>query len=356
MSILAKDTLTMPVLRILDEQGQLLNPHLMPDLPDEKLRELMRRMLFTRVWDERARLLIRQGGLHFYAPMAGQEASMVGSEAATRREDFLLPTYRDGAQAVLHGWPLYQWVLYFRGHQHGGEIPPDVNVLPPQVIIGAQMVQATGVALAFKLRGQARVAITYTGDGGTSEGDFYEGLNFAGVFQVPAVFIVQNNQFAISVPVQAQTAASTLAQKAGAAGIPGVLVDGMDVLAVYAATKQAVDRAREGGGPTLIEMLTYRYGPHTMSGDDPARYRNKELDAAWQQRDPLLRFRAYLTGRKLWSQAEEEATVADAKSTVGAAIEQADAYPGLTVAGLIDSMFEQLPEALRRQSGTYKDG
>ncbi|MCY0900609.1 MAG: thiamine pyrophosphate-dependent dehydrogenase E1 component subunit alpha, partial [Firmicutes bacterium] len=278
-------------LRVLDEEGRVVNRDLLPKLTDQQLRDLMRKMVFTRVWDGRAVKLTRQGRLGFYAPVAGQEASMIGSEAATERDDFLLPSYRDIPQAVWHGWPMYQAFLYSRGHQHGGQFPEDVHVLMPQIIIGAQIVQAAGVALGFKLRGEERVAFTYIGDGGTSQGDFYEGINFAGAYQAPAVFIIQNNQFAISVPVRLQTAADSLAKKADAAGVPNVQVDGMDVLAVYAATRQAVDRARFGGGPSVIETVTFRYGPHTMSGDDPTRYRTKDMEAVWKEKDPLVRFR-----------------------------------------------------------------
>jgi pyruvate dehydrogenase E1 component alpha subunit len=342
-----------PLQQVLDPKGNVVNSELMPKLSDEELRELMRRMVFIRVLDQRAVKLTRQGRLGFYAPVAGQEAAMIGSEYATRKEDFILPGYRDVPQLYFHGWPLYQWVLFSRGHQHGSEIPKDVNVLMPQIIIGAQYVQAAGTAMAFKLRNEKRVAITYTGDGGTSQGDFYEGINFAGAYQLPAVFIVQNNQFAISVPVQLQTAAETLAQKAVAAGIPGVQVDGNDVLAMYAVTKQAVERAREGHGPTLIEAVTFRFGPHTMSGDDPTRYRTKDLENEWEQKDPLVRFRAFLQNKGLWTDQDEERAMEEAREALNDALKKADEYPKMTIPGLIDSMFEVLPESLKRQRAEY---
>jgi pyruvate dehydrogenase E1 component alpha subunit len=353
MSTLLEQTNSVPYLQVLDENGIVVNPELMPDLSDEQLREFMRRMVFIRILDQRAVKLTRQGRLGFYAPVAGQEAAMIGSEAATNKEDFLLPGYRDVPQALFHGWPLYQWVLFSRGHQHGSDMPKDVNVLMPQIIIGAQYVQTTGVAMAFKLRGEKRVAFTYTGDGGTSQGDFYEGMNFAGAFHAPAVFVVQNNQFAISVPVRLQTAAETLAQKAIAAGIPGVQVDGNDILAMYAATKQAVDRAREGDGPSLIEALTFRFGPHTMSGDDPTRYRTKELETEWEQKDPLVRFRKFLESKNLWSQEEEERVMDEAKTEFNESIKKADSYEQMTIPGLVDSMFETLPEQLKAQRAEY---
>jgi len=346
-------TKSVPYLQILDESGTIVNPDLMPKLTDEELRALMHKMVFTRIWDGRAVKLTRQGRLGFYAPVAGQEASMIGSEAATTKDDFLLPSYRDVPQAVWHGWPLYQAFLYSRGHQHGGQFPADVNVMMPQIIIGAQIVQATGIAMAFKLKDEKRVAVTYIGDGGTSQGDFYEGINFAGAFHVPAVFIVQNNQFAISVPVEAQTAAQTLAQKGVAAGIPCMQVDGMDVLAVYAATKQAVDRAKNGDGPSLIESITFRYGPHTMAGDDPTRYRTKDMESDWEKKDPLVRFRTFLEKKGLWTQEDEDAVIEEAKNAVSAALKQADEYPKMTIPDLIDSMFEQLPADLLAQKAEY---
>ncbi|MCI0182059.1 MAG: pyruvate dehydrogenase (acetyl-transferring) E1 component subunit alpha [Acidibacillus sp.] len=336
-------------LQVLDAEGNVVNPSLMPNLTDEQLRSLMHKMVFTRIWDQRAIKLTRQGRLGFYAPVGGQEASMIGSEAATEKEDFLFPSYRDVPQSVWHGWPLYQAFLYSRGHQHGGQFPQDVHVIMPQIIIGAQIVQTAGTALAFKLRKEKRVAFTYIGDGGTSQGDFYEGINFAGAYQAPAVFVVQNNQFAISVPVALQTAAETLANKAVAAGIPGVQVDGMDVLAVYGAMKQAVDRARAGEGPSLIETMTFRYGPHTMSGDDPTRYRSKELEEEWQKKDPLVRFRNFLQSKNLWSKEDEDLVIEEAKAAVNDALAKADAYQKMTIPGLIDSMFKTLPADLIAQ-------
>ncbi len=340
-------------IQVLDKEGNVVNPELIPDLKDEELRELMHRMVFSRIWDQRAIKLTRQGRLGFYAPFAGQEASMIGSEFATKKEDFIVPGYRDMPQCVWHGWPLYQAFLYSRGHQQGGQFPEDVNVMLPQIIIGAQIVQTTGIALGFKLKNEKRVAVTYTGDGGTSQGDFYEGMNFAGAFGAPAVFIVQNNQFAISVPREFQTKAKTLAQKAIAAGIPGVQVDGMDVLAMYVATKQAVERAREGNGPSMIESVTFRYGPHTMSGDDPTRYRTKETESEWEARDPLIRFRAYLESKNLWTKEDEERVIEEAKNAVTDALKKADQAPKMTIPGLIDSMFENTTNQLEMQKAEY---
>jgi pyruvate dehydrogenase E1 component alpha subunit len=341
------------LLQILAPDGTVVRPEMMPQLSDDELRELMRKMVFTRVWDQRAISLNRQGRLGFYAPVAGQEAAMVGSEAALSKEDFILPSYRDIPQMVWHGFPLYQAFLYSRGHVHGGQIPEGVNVLMPQIIIAAQCTQLSGVAMGFKLRNEKRVAITYFGDGATSQGDFYEGMNFAGVYKLPAIFFSQNNGYAISVPFEKQTAAENIAVKAKAAGIASARVDGMDILAVYKAVQEAKERGLAGDGATLIEALTYRYGPHTMAGDDPTRYRTGEEQGEWEQRDPLIRFRKFLEGKGLWSEKDEEAVIEEAKQAVADAIKKADEYPKMKVTDLIDVMFETLPAELEAQKAEY---
>lgn len=341
------------MLKVLSPEGKIINEDMVPDLTDDQLREIMRRMVFTRAWDKRAVSLQRQGRLGFYAPVSGQEASMIASEFATQKEDFICPGYRDMPQLVWHGYPMYQAFLYSRGHQHGGEIPEGVNVLLPQIIIGAQIVQASGVAMGFKLKKQKNVVVAYTGDGGSSQGDFYEGLNFAGAFNLPVVFIVQNNQYAISTPRSKQTAAETIAQKAVAAGIRGIQVDGMDALAVYKATHDAVERARNGEGPTLIETVTYRFGPHSMSGDDPSKYRTKDEQGEWENIDPLIRMRKYLEAKGLWSEEEENQVMEEAKATVNEQIKKAEQTPKMTIAGLIDSMFEVTPPELEEQKALF---
>jgi len=343
------------MLQILNENGEVVNEEALPDLSDEELKELMHRMVYTRILDQRSIALNRQGRLGFYAPTAGQEASQLGTHFALEKEDFILPGYRDVPQLIWHGLPLYQAFLFSRGHFHGNQFPEGVNALSPQIIIGAQYTQAAGVALGMKRRGKKSVAITYTGDGGTSEGDFYEGMNFAAVYDAPAIFVVQNNHFAISVPREKQTKAKTLAQKAVAVGIPGIQVDGMDVLAVYAATKQARERAINGEGPTLIETLTYRYGPHTMAGDDPTRYRTEEMDTEWERQDPLVRFRKYLEAKGLWSEEEENKVIDQAKEEIKAAIKDADNYPKMKVSDLINNMYEVLPSNLEEQLEVYKE-
>lgn len=341
--------------QILNEEGVIVNENANPNLSDTELVELMSRMVYTRILDQRSISLNRQGRLGFYAPTAGQEASQIASHFALEKEDFILPGYRDVPQIVWHGLPLEKAFLFSRGHFIGNQAPEGVNVLAPQIIIGAQIIQTAGIALGIKKRGKQAVAVTYTGDGGSSQGDFYEGINFAGAFKAPAIFIVQNNQFAISTPRELQSAAKTIAQKGVAAGIPSVQVDGMDPLAVYVATKTARERALKGEGPSLIETVCYRYGPHTMAGDDPTRYRTSEDDSAWALKDPLVRFRKYLEAKGLWNDAKEEEVIERAKEDIKIAIKKADAAPKQKVTELIENMQRgDMPYNLKEQYEIYK--
>ena len=343
------------MVQILDVDGNVVNEDLVPDLTDEQLVELMERMVWTRILDQRSISLNRQGRLGFYAPTAGQEASQLASQYALEGEDFILPGYRDVPQLIWHGLPFTEAFLFSRGHFKGNQFPEGVNALSPQIIIGAQYVQTAGVAFGLKKRGKNAVAITYTGDGGSSQGDFYEGINFASAYKAPAIFVIQNNNYAISTPRSKQTAAETLAQKAISVGVPGIQVDGMDALAVYQATLEARERAIAGEGPTVIETLTYRYGSHTMAGDDPTRYRTSDEDAEWEKKDPLVRFRKYLESKGLWNEDKENEVIERAKSEIKAAIKEADNTDKQTVTSLMDIMYEDMPQNLSEQYEIYKD-
>lgn len=340
--------------QIMDEEGKIVNEEAMPELSDDELVELMKRMVWTRVLDARSISLNRQGRLGFYAPTAGQEASQLASQFALEKDDYILPGYRDVPQLIWHGLPLTQAFLFSRGHFKGNQYET-INALPPQIIIGAQIVQTAGVALGLKKRGKDSVAITYTGDGGSSQGDFYEGINFAGAYDAPAIFVIQNNNYAISTPRELQSKAKTLGQKGIAAGIPSVVVDGMDPLAVYKVVRDARERAVAGEGPTLIETLCYRYGPHTMAGDDPTRYRTTDEDSEWEKKDPLVRFRKYLEGKKLWSKEQEDEVIEQAKEDVKQAIKEADGTEKQTVTQLMDIMYDDMPQNLREQYEFYKE-
>lgn len=343
-----------PTIQVLDKDGKVVNKDLLPDLSDEELVELMTRMVWARVLDQRSTALNRQGRLGFYAPTAGQEASQLASQFAMDKEDVLLPGYRDVPQLIQHGLPLRDAFLWSRGHAAGSEYAESLQALPPQIIIGAQYVQAAGVALGLKKRNKPNVAFTYTGDGGSSQGDFYEGINFAGAYKANAVFFIQNNGYAISTPRELQTAANTLAQKGIAAGIPSIQVDGMDALAVYKVTKAAREWAAAGNGPVLIETLTFRYGPHTLSGDDPTRYRTQEVEDEWHAKDPLTRFRIYLTEKGLWSEEKEEQVIEQTKEEIKTAIKAADAAPKQKVSDFLKNMFEVTPKLIQEQIDTFE--
>lgn len=340
-------------LSVLSPEGEIINEDKMPNLTDDQLKEIMYRMVFTRTWDDRAVNLGRQGRLGFYAPVSGQEATMVGSEFALEKDDFICPGYRDMPQIVWHGLPLYQAFLYSRGHQHGGQIPEGVNVLMPQIIIGAQILHAMGIAMGYKLKKQKQVVITYTGDGGSSEGDFYEGLNYAGRYKLPVIFFVQNNGYAITTPFSKQTAALSIAHKAVAAGIRGVKVDGMDVFAVISAVQEAAELARKGEGATLIEAVTYRYRPHSLS-DDATKYRTKDEEGEWNAKDPIIRLGKYLEKKGLWSEEDTARVKDEAKAKVNEEIKKAEQTEKMTVSGLIDSMFETTPKHLEEQKADFQ--
>jgi len=271
----------------------------------ELLLTMYRWMIFGRLFDTRLINLQRQGRLFTYAPIAGQEAAQVGSSLALQQEDWLFGSYRDGLASVVRKLPPELILLFFRGHPKAGMVPPDVNVFGLQIGIAEQIPHAVGVAWGMKLRKTNAATLTLFGDGATSEGAFHEGINFAGVLRAPVVLVCQNDGWAISVPRTSQTASETLAQKATAYGVPGRFVDGNDVLAMYREVSAALARARSGQGPTFIEAVTYRFGPHSTA-DDPKRYRSTSELTEWQDtRDPLTRLRVYLEHEGLWNEEKQ---------------------------------------------------
>lgn len=310
----------MELVRILDVDGRLLDES---PLPAEEIRRLFAAMVTARAFDHKASALQLQGRLATYAQFEGQEAAQVGSAAALRSDDWMVATYRDAAAMWMQGFPWENLLLGRMGDERGGSPPQGVNVLPPSITVGAHMIHAVGLGWAERLRGSDRVAITYFGDGATSEGDFHEAMNFAGVYRTPTVFVCQNNGWAISMSRERQTASETIAQKADAYGMPGVLVDGNDVLAVFAVTRDAVTRARRGDGATLIEAQTQRMGAHTTA-DDAGRYREDSTLAAWKLRDPIDRVRKYLQANGAWSEEWEQELIAAASAEIETAAARAE--------------------------------
>jgi len=340
---------TVEYLSILDAEGNL-DSALDPGLPGAELKRLYRAMLLARRLDERMVRLQRQGRTGTFAPIKGQEASQLGSVAVLRPTDWMVPSFRETASMIWRGWPIEKLLLFFAGHLEGGQPAPDQRDLPITIPVSTQLPHAVGLAYAAQYRDDDVVVMAYFGDGATSEGDFHEALNFAGVWHVPVVFVCQNNQWAISVPLKKQTNSKTIAQKALAYGLPGIQVDGNDVLAVYAASREAVERARAGEGPTLIECVTYRLGVHTTA-DDPTKYRTAEEVAEWERKDPLTRFAAYLKKKRLL----EEGLEAQVDAEIAAAIARFEATAPADPLVMFDHVYAELPPELKAQRETLAE-
>ncbi|RQW03485.1 pyruvate dehydrogenase (acetyl-transferring) E1 component subunit alpha, partial [candidate division KSB1 bacterium] len=302
---------------ILDEKGRV-DEALEPAVPDDRLLKMHRLMLLSRRFDTRLLQLQRQGRIGTFAPVEGQEACQIGAMAALEAKDWFVPSFRETAAAIWRGTPLTGFILYNAGYNEGGKIPEDHNDLPISVPVATQVLHAVGLAYGAKYRKKDQVVIAFFGDGGTSEGDFFEAMNFASVFNTPTIFLCQNNHWAISVPRERQTKSKTLAQKALAFDMPGIQVDGNDILAAYAIVKEAAERARSGGGPTLIECVTYRMNVHTTA-DDPTKYRQEEEVEKWRRRDPLIRFQKYLKNKGLLDEKAVEALEQEIKEEIKAA-------------------------------------
>lgn len=311
---------------------------------------LYRQMLLTRLFDQKAVALQRTGRIGTYAPTIGQEAIGVAIGATMQADDVLVPYYRDTAVQVMRGVRMEEILLYWGGDERGSAYvdPAVAEDFPLCVPIATQALHACGVASAFKIRGQHRVAVTTCGDGATSKGDFLEALNVAGAWQLPVVFVVNNNQWAISVPRRIQCGAPTLAQKALGAGFAGEQVDGNDVLAVYDRMQVALERARQGKGPTLIECLSYRLGDHTTA-DDATRYRPaEEVKQAWQE-EPVARLQAYLVSQGVWNAQREQALVGECQAEVQRAVEAFEATTPAPAEDALEHVYGTWPQTLAEQ-------
>ena len=302
------ETFQVDYLQVMNEEGEV-DPALDPKLPADDLKKLYRTMLLARMVDDRMYKLQAQGRMGTFPGVRGQEAC-VGGVYPMKATDWLQPAFRESACLYWRGIAPKRVLEFYAGMEEGNVFPEESRTLPIPISVGAQTLHATGWAWADQIKGNNNVTLCYMGDGATSEGDFHESLNMAGVFKLPVVYIVMDNQFAISVPRTKQSGSKTLAQKAIAYGFPGIQVDGNDVLSAVVASKAAIDRARAGQGPTLIEMVTYRLGPHTTA-DDARRYRTEEEVKAWLPKEPLVRMRKYLTKKKLWDDATQAATDAE---------------------------------------------
>ena len=341
-------------LSILDAEGNL-EEDLEPDIDEDLLKKLHYFMLLSRRFDERMLSLQRQGRIGTFGPIKGQEAAQLGAVAALQDKDWFIPSFREMGAEIWRGRELESVLLSYGGFNEGGKMPQDSTNLPVAIPVASQVPHAVGIAYGIKYREQDRVAMVFFGDGATSEGDFHEALNFAGVFQTPTVFICQNNQWAISVPRSRQTRSETLAQKALAYGIPGIQVDGNDILAVHAAASEAVDRARRGDGPTLIECLTYRMSVHTTA-DDPKRYRKDEEVAEWEERDPLIRFQKYLKDRNLLSDEKIDELEEEIKEKIQSRVKEYEkkAKEAEDPLDMFENLFEELPAYTSEQKEEFQ--
>jgi pyruvate dehydrogenase E1 component alpha subunit len=334
--------------QILGPDGELLQTAPAFAAEPQELLRMYRMMTLARTFDTKAVNLQRTGQLGTYASCLGHEAVHVAIGAAMRPEDCLAPVYREYGTQLWRGVTMREILLYWGGDERGNDFAVPRHDFAWCVPIATQTLHAAGAAMAFKIRAEARCAVAFIGDGGTSEGAFYEALNLAGARRLPVVFVIVNNGWAISVPVAAQTATATLAQKAVAAGIPGVQVDGNDVLAVREIGSAAIERARAGGGPTVIEALTYRLSDHTTA-DDASRYRpDQEVKDAWAL-EPLLRTRKFLIKGGLWSEAREAELLQECSRQVEAAVAEYLATPKQSSDAMFDHLFATLPRHLREQ-------
>ena len=339
--------------RYLDPDGNPLGEQLELAEDGETLRALYRGMMLTRVFDKRAVAMQRVGQINTFPSSLGQEAVSVGIAAAMSRDDVLLPDFRETGAMLWRGATPAELFTLWSGDERGATTSAPAHDFPPAIPVASQCTHAVGVATAFKLRRERRVAVCMLGDGGTSKGDFYEAVNIAGAWRLPVMFVVVNNAWAISVPRASQSAAATLAQKAIAGGFVGEQVDGNDVMAVTVAATEALARIRDGAGPELIEALTYRLSDHTTA-DDATRYRlAAEVSSHWRD-EPLVRLRAYLGRRAWWSRADEEALIKECEDLVAAGRQAYLELPPVPPTAMFDHLFATLPRSLVEQRRRFE--
>lgn len=340
-----------PIQRVIDEDGRLVGDR--SGVSDAQLKEFYRWLVTLRGLDQRAWNLQRQGRIGTYPPFSGQEATQVGTVAALNADDWICGSYRDWAALAYAGVPLSYPLLNSMGHPDSGKIPDHINALPVQVVIAAQILHAVGLAWSAKLQNQSRLAVSFFGDGATSQGDFHEALNLASVMQAPVIFVAQNNQWAISVPVARQMHSRTIVQRALAYDIEGIRIDGNDVIAVYQTVKAVAQRIRDGAGPVLIEAVTYRLGAHTTA-DDPTRYRAQEDDQRLRRGEPIARLREYLGQSGLMSEADFTAIDDSARETIDSAVKEAEEYPKSAPDSVFDHVYAELSAPLVKQREVFR--
>ena len=338
--------------RIIDNEGNIVNAEFMPDIPDETMVKAYSSMLFARTADEMAVSYQRQGRMYTYPPNMGQEAIAVAAGMIMDDSDWLVPAFRELGAWLAKGVSLKEIFLYYMGNEEGNNFKKANHMLPFAIPISTQLLHATGIGFSIKYYKKDEVVFTFNGDGGTSEGDFAEALNFAAVWNVPVIFTVQNNQYAISVPVRNQTKSINMAVKSTAYGIPGIKVDGNDFLAMYAAYQQAHAYSKAGKGPVLIEAYTYRKGAHTTS-DDPSKYRTKEEELTWDKADPLIRLKKFMEKKGIWNQ-DEEKLIEKYKMEIEQQFTEAENFPPYQLEDVFRYMYVDMPDDLKKQKAEYE--
>lgn len=341
------------IFRVIDNEGVIINNELMPDIDDETVIKAYRAMLFARTADEMAVSYQRQGRMYTYPPSMGQEAISVAAGMIMTNNDWLVPAFRELGAWLAKGVSLKEVFLYYIGNEEGSNFKNANHMLPFSVPIATHFLHATGIGYSIKYQKKDEVVFTFTGDGGTSEGDFAEALNFAGVWKVPVIFTVQNNQYAISVPVRNQTRSVNLAIKSYGYGIPGIKVDGNDIFAMYAAYKQASEDAKAGNGPVLIEASTYRKGAHTTS-DDPSKYRSKEEELEGDKTDPLKRLKKFIDRKGIWKE-DEEKLLEQFRTEIDQQFSEAENFKPYQLEDVFQYTYVDLPEDLKKQKSEYEE-
>ena len=347
------DPLKDKLFSIMDKDGKIVNEKYMPEISDENLVKAYQNMLFARTADLMTVSFQRQGRIYTYPPNFGQEAIAGGIAQVIRDDDWMVPAYREMGLWLAKGASLKEIFLYFMGYEDGSRFENSKHMLPVSVPIASQLLHAAGIGYEINYHKKDEVVYGFVGDGGTSEGDFHEALNFAAVWKAPVVFVIQNNQYAISFNVQNQTSSKNLAIKSYAYGIKAIQVDGNDFFAMMKAADYAAEQCKKGEGPVLIEALTYRRGAHTTS-DDPSKYRSKEEEEEWEDRDPLKRLNQYLTNRNLWNKDKEEEVNKQYKKEVERQFEEAENYGEYPLEDVFKYHYAEMPDVLKRQMHAHE--
>lgn len=341
-----------PLFQIMDENGKV-DEKLLPKLSKQEMLKMYELMVLARVFDETAYAMQREGRILTFAPLKGQEASQIGTALALKKDDWMFPSFRENAAFLVRGMPAEMLYQYWAGDERGNKIPNDLKCFTVSVPVGSQIPHAVGAAWAEKLKKTNNISLVYFGDGATSEGDFHEGLNFAGVMKLPVIFVCQNNQWAISVPFSKQSGSKTVAQKAVAYGINGIRVDGNDVFAVYSAAVAAIENARKNI-PTLIECLTYRLSDHTTS-DDASRYRSPEELAMWEKRDPIVRMEKFLFSKYILNEQMKKNIWDSAKARISTATKLAESSAAENPEDIFDFTFARLSKTLQNEKKEFQE-